>query len=152
MLKPWAYLLCGKKAKKADNSAICNLGIVWFTWKSGAQISPQGKVHHLLRRQSKAITTAMMWDAKICNQTTGIPLLYTGYRVTRSCPALEQRRPGLATSGLWRAATDAGCLPLQELIQPGECSFRGGADPGPGSPLQMLVPAPSATYMLDFSP
>lgn len=37
---------------------------------------------------------------------------------------------GLSTSGLWRAAADGGCLPPQELIQPGECSLRGEQSQG----------------------
>lgn len=56
-----------RKLRRQKTQQSAKLSIIWLTWKSGALTAPW--------RQSKAITTAM-WDAKICNQTTGIPLLH----------------------------------------------------------------------------
>lgn len=115
-LSPEHISCAERKLRRQKTQQSAKLGIIWFTWKSGDQTSPW--------RQSKAITTAM-WDAKICYQTKGIPSLHMGYRVTRSCHAVEQWLPGLTTSRLRKAATDAGCLLPQELIQPGEWSLSG---------------------------
>lgn len=61
------HVSCVERKLRQKTQQSAKLGIIWFTWKSGAQISPW--------KQSKATTTAM-WDAKICKQTTGIPSLH----------------------------------------------------------------------------
>lgn len=114
VLNPWAYFLCRKRAKKAENSAISKIGHYLVHLEEWVQTSSW--------RESKAITTAM-WDTKICNKTTGIP----------SLPIIES--PGtamhlqwllaLTISSLWKTAIDTSCLPLQELMQPGELSLSG---------------------------
>lgn len=115
MLKPWAYFLCGKKVKKAENSAICKIGhylVDLEEWSPDRSLEAV-KSHH----NSNVRCQDMQPDNR--NPLTSY------YRVPWSCHAPKQWLPALTTSSLWQTVTATSYLPPQELIQPGEWSLSG---------------------------